>query len=234
MSQRPDRQISIIIPVLNEAERLGDSLQSLQALRGRGHEIIVVDGGSVDGTIDQIEGRADRVLETSAGRSVQMNAGARVASGEVLWFLHADSLVPPDADRRLLDALSDSERSWGRFDVAFSGRGAPFRMIATMMNIRSRLTGIATGDQGIFVTRRAFLEVDGFPSIALMEDIAISRALKRIGRPLCLRQTLVTSSRRWKQMGVLRTIVLMWSLRLAYALGIDPARLARLYQRSPG
>ena len=234
MSQRPDRQISIIIPVLNEAERLGDSLQSLQALRGRGHEIIVVDGGSVDGTIDQIEGRADRVLETSAGRSVQMNAGARVASGEVLWFLHADSLVPPDADRRLLDALSDRERSWGRFDVAFSGRGAPFRMIATMMNIRSRLTGIATGDQGIFVTRRAFLEVGGFPSIALMEDIAISRALKRIGRPLCLRQTLVTSSRRWEQVGVLRTIVLMWSLRLAYALGIDPARLARLYQRSPG
>jgi rSAM/selenodomain-associated transferase 2 len=163
-----------------------------------------------------------------------MNAGARVASGEVLWFLHADSLVPPDADRRLLDALSDSERSWGRFDVAFSGRGAPFRMIATMMNIRSRLTGIATGDQGIFVARRAFLEVGGFPSIPLMEDIAISRALKRIGRPLCLRQTLVTSSRRWKQMGVLRTIVLMWSLRLAYALGIDPARLARLYQRSPG
>lgn len=234
MSHPPDRQISIIIPVLNEAECLGERLQALQALRRRGHEVIVIDGGSRDGTTDQIEGRADRVLETSARRSVQMNAGARVANGEVFWFLHADTRVPPDADRLLLDAISNSGRQWGRFDVALSGQGLPFRIIATMMNIRSRLTGIATGDQGIFVTRRAFVRVGGFPSIALMEDIAISRALKRIGRPLCLRQTLVTSSRRWEQAGIMRTILLMWTLRLGYALGMDPGRLARLYQRSPG
>ena len=234
MSHHPDRKISIIIPVLNEAKRLGESLQRLQALRRRGHEIIVIDGGSRDGTTDQIEGRADRVLETSAGRSVQMNAGARVASGEVLWFLHVDTRVPADADRLLLDAISNSKRQWGRFDVALSGPGLPFRIIATMMNIRSRLTGIATGDQGLFVTRRAFVQVGGFPSIALMEDIAISQALKRSGRPVCVTQTLVTSSRRWEQAGIMRTILLMWTLRMGYALGVDPVRLARLYQRSPG
>jgi rSAM/selenodomain-associated transferase 2 len=234
VSRHPDRQISIIIPVLNEAERLAESLESLQALRRRGHEIIVIDGGSVDGTIDRIEGRADRLLETSAGRSVQMNAGARLASGEVLWFVHVDTRVPADADRAMLDALSTSKQQWGRFDVALSGRGLPFRIIATMMNIRSRITGIVTGDQGLFVTRKAFVQVGGFPSIALMEDIAISQSLKRIGRPLCLSQRLVTSSRRWEEAGVMRTILLMWALRLGYAAGVDPVRLARLYQRSPG
>jgi rSAM/selenodomain-associated transferase 2 len=158
-----------------------------------------------------------------------MNAGAQVALGDVLWFLHSDSVPPPDADRLIATALQESARVWGRFDVRLSGDQPLLRLVAMMMNARSRLTGIATGDQGIFVKRAAFERVGGYPAIPLMEDIALSRALKKISRPVCLRQRLLASSRRWERDGIVRTILLMWRLRLAYFLGADPARLARIY-----
>lgn len=221
-------RLSIILPVLNEAVGIAACLQSLQALRARGAALIVVDGGSRDGTPTRARPLADHVLTSPSGRARQMNAGAAVARGEVLWFLHADSAIPADADRLILDALAD-ERLWGRFDVCLSGTARALRIIEWSMNRRSRLTGIATGDQGIFVRREAFERVGGYPDIPLMEDIALSKALKRLSRPVCLRQCLVTSSRRWERDGVWRTVFLMWRLRLAYWLGADPARLARRY-----
>ena len=221
--------ISVVIPARNEAGNIAATLHPLQAMRGRGHEVIVVDGGSDDATVAQAQPLADRVLAGVPGRARQMNAGAQAARGEVLWFLHADTLAPPDADRLLLAAL-DSGAAWGRFDVRLSGRQPLLRVVERLMNLRSCLSGIATGDQGIFVRRAAFDTVGGFPDQPLMEDIALSARLKRVGRPVCLRPPLITSSRRWEERGILCTILLMWRLRLLYALGADPARLARLYR----
>jgi rSAM/selenodomain-associated transferase 2 len=161
-----------------------------------------------------------------------MNAGAGVARGDVLMFLHADTQLPEHADRLALDGLMRSKRVWGRFDVRIAG-GGRLRLIALMMNLRSRATGIATGDQAIFVTREAFSRAGGFPAIALMEDIALSARLKRVSWPLCLRARVTTSARRWRQNGMLRTILLMWRLRLSYFLGADPQRLAREYGYAP-
>lgn len=159
-----------------------------------------------------------------------MNRGAEVAQGQVLWFLHVDTVIPPDADELILDGLETARRQWGRFDVRLSGRGFLLDRIAFFMNLRSRLTGIATGDQGIFVTRDAFVRIGGFPPVELMEDIRISRRLKRISAPLCLTQKIIASSRRWERGGVVRTILLMWLLRFGHALGIKPSNLARIYQ----
>jgi len=223
------KRLSIIIPTLNEAEGIVATLESVRELRRRGHEVIVVDGGSTDGTTDLAEGLADRVLAAGAGRAGQMNAGARAASGDVLLFLHADSRLPDEADRLVLQCLADGAPAWGRFDVRIAGSHPLLRVVETMMNLRSRLTRICTGDQGIFVRREAFDAVGGYPSQELMEDIAISARLRRVCAPLCLRERCLTSARRWESHGVLRTIVLMWWLRLRYALGAEPARLARDY-----
>ncbi len=223
--------ISFIIPVLNEGTLIAHSLSALQPLRSRGHEIIVVDGGSEDFSPAISWPLADRVVLSPAGRSRQMNAGAREAGGEILLFLHADTSLPERADLLILSEMKRHGKSWGRFDVRLSGRHPLLRIVECLMNWRSRLSGIATGDQGIFVTREAFHSVGGFPEIDLMEDIALSRLLKRIGSPLCLRQKVVTSSRRWEKNGILRTILLMWRLRLAYFLGADPRELARRYPR---
>lgn len=205
-------------------------------MRARGHEVIVVDGGSRDGTAALASDQVDQVLQAPRGRARQMNAGARVASGEMLLFLHADTRLPADADRLILSALAAGEQVWGRFDVRISGTHWLFPMIAGMMNLRSCITGVATGDQALFMKKSAFASVGGFPDIPLMEDIEISRRLKRRRRPVCLRQKAVTSSRRWERRGVLRTIFLMWALRLAYALGVSPERLAQIYyaRRSRG
>lgn len=225
------KSISIIMPVLNEEAVLYAGLQPLQELRNRHCELIVVDGGSTDRSMEIAGPLADRVIRAAKGRAAQMNAGARLARGEILWFLHGDSLPPPGADELIRRALADGKRHWGRFDVRLSGRRPLLRLVETLMNLRSRLSGIATGDQGIFVRRRVFEQVEGYPAIPLMEDIALSRRLKRTARPVCLRQPIITSSRRWEQNGILRTILLMWRLRLAYFLGADPVRLARLYYR---
>ncbi|MDP1537131.1 MAG: TIGR04283 family arsenosugar biosynthesis glycosyltransferase [Burkholderiales bacterium] len=223
--------LSVIIPALNEAEHLVATLDSLQPLRRRGVEIIVVDGGSGDGTAELARSGSDQVLTAARGRARQMNAGAAAASGEILCFLHADSRLPEGADGLMIDGLARSRRSWGRFDVYIDGRHPLLRVIARMMNWRSRLTGIATGDQGLFVTRSLFEAAGHFPEIALMEDIAFSRQLKIYGAPLCITHRLTTSGRRWEQHGVWRTMLLMWRLRFSYWLGADPDRLALQYGR---
>jgi rSAM/selenodomain-associated transferase 2 len=222
-------KLSVIIPALDEAAEIGACLQALAPLRGRGHEVIVVDGGSGDGTPALARALCDRVLAAPRGRASQMNAGARAASGDALVFLHADTRLPALADELILDALKDA--SWGRFDVTFDvtigGSHPLLAVVACAMNLRSRLTGIATGDQAIFARRNAF---PGFPEIPLMEDIAFSKAMKRRGPPACLSARVTTSARRWERRGVLRTIVLMWRLRLMYFLGARPEDLARLYR----
>lgn len=224
-------RLTIIIPVLNEADTIGTLLADLAPLRAAGAEVILADGGSSDGAPKRAAALVDRVLQAPKGRAVQMNAGAKAAAGDVLWFLHADTRVPAAAAAALQAACATGAR-WGRFDVRLSGRHPLLRLVERGMNIRSRLTGIATGDQGIFVTRAAFEQVGGFPELALMEDITLSAALRRLAPPACLRLALVASSRRWEAQGVLRTILLMWRLRLGYALGVDPVRLAHRYDRA--
>jgi rSAM/selenodomain-associated transferase 2 len=192
--------------------------------------VIVVDGGSADATAGIARPLADEVIASHPGRARQQNAGAQAAIGDVLLFLHADTLLPADADARVIDGLMRSGRGWGRFDVRLSGRAPALRMVERMMNLRSRVTGIATGDQAIFIRADWFRCVGGFPQIPLMEDVALSKALRRMGAPLCLRDRVRTSSRRWEERGVLRTILLMWRLRAEYALGADPARLADRYR----
>jgi len=225
-------RLSIIVPVLDEAGVIAAALDALAGLRAAGHEVIVVDGGSTDGTPDFAAPRADRVARAPRGRASQMNAGERLASGDVLLFLHADTRLPPRADGAVLDGLAGSGRAWGRFDVRIEGAHPLLRVVAALMNTRSRWTGIATGDQAIFVRRDAFAAVGGFPSVALMEDIALSTALKRVSRPLCLRERVVTSGRRWESRGPVRTILLMWWLRLRFFFGAAPERLAQRYDGS--
>lgn len=229
LNVRPE--LSIIMPTLNEAVGIVAALQPLQALRDRGAEIIVVDGGSADGTAELAQPWADRILDAPRGRARQMNAGAAVAQGRVLLFLHADTRLPEDADRLVTAAIGQmlAGRTWGRFDIDIEGRSSWLKLIARMMNLRSRLSGIATGDQAIFVAHSAFCAVGGFPDIPLMEDIALSKVLKQLGPPVCLAARVTTSGRRWETHGVWRTILLMWWLRLRYFFGADPTRLALEY-----
>jgi rSAM/selenodomain-associated transferase 2 len=222
-------RLSIIVPTLEEARGIAATLQSLAGLRRRGHEVIVVDGGSRDGTAGFALGLADQVIAAPAGRASQMNAGAHAAHGDIWLFLHADSRLPEDADHLVLDGLASGGKAWGRFDVRIDGRNPLLRLVEAMMNARSRLTGICTGDQGVFVRRETFTDIGGFPAVELMEDIAVSKLLRRVSAPLCIRERVLTSARRWERRGVLRTIVLMWWLRLQYFLGVSPARLARSY-----
>ena len=220
------QRLSIIVPALNEAQGIRAALEALAPLRARGHEVILVDGGSTDGTLEAGAALCDQAFAAPRGRAAQMNAGARRARGDALVFLHADTRLPLDADQAILDSLET--RCWGRFDVRIEGRHALLPLVAAAMNLRSRLSAIATGDQAIFVRREAF---GGFPEIALMEDVAFSKAMKRRGPPACLRSRAVTSGRRWEARGVLRTVALMWRLRLLYFLGARPADLARRYEK---
>jgi len=200
----------------------------MQSLRREGQELILVDGGSLDRTPLLAAPLVDLVLDAPRGRAVQMNLGAAAATGDVLWFLHLDSRPPDEATSEVLREAVHGP-GWGRFDVRLSGTRTMFRVIERMMNLRSRLTGMVTGDQGLFVRRDTFERVGGFPPIALMEDLAISKRLKRIARPARIAAPIVTSSRRWERKGVWRTIALMWFLRSAYHLGVDPEWLARRY-----
>lgn len=222
-------RLSVVIPCLDEGAVIADTLGALQGLRAAGHELIVVDGGSTDDTRARAAGLADRLLDAPRGRASQMNAGAAQASGEVLWFLHADSLPAPGTAEAVLQAIEEGH-GWGRCAVRLTGRHPAFRVIERMMNLRSRLSGIATGDQGIFVRRALFDSVGGFPAIPLMEDVALCRRLRRHARPACLDAVVRTDSRRWEQRGIVATVLLMWRLRLAYFLGVPPQRLARSYR----
>ena len=223
--------LSIIIPCLNEADNIADALNALAPLRVRGVEVIVVDGGSSDATVSQARPLADQVITATRGRAMQMNAGAARAHGDVLLFLHADCRLPEWADGLITDGMNRAHKTWGRFDVALTGAGASAMLgtVATLMNWRSRLTGVSTGDQGLFVTRTLFDAAGRFPQIPLMEDVALTKTLKRYGAPLNLRHRMTVSGRRWEKHGVLRTILLMWRLRFQYWLGTDPGKLARIY-----
>ena len=224
--------VSFIIPALNEAGTIQATLNCLQTARQQGHEVILVDGGSRDKTIEIAETLVDQIIDSPPGRACQMNRGAAVSQGRILCFLHSDTLTPSNIASLIVDALAAEHRYWGRFNVRLSGQSTMFRIIELFINWRSRLTGIATGDQGIFVCRSYFECIDGFPNIALMEDIQFSSNAKSQSPPVCLREKLITSSRRWEQHGVFRTILLMWRLRLAYFFGVSAERLAGQYRNA--
>jgi rSAM/selenodomain-associated transferase 2 len=217
----------VVVPVLNEANRIERFLASL-ARTCPGAEVIVVDGGSTDGTSDLVR-RCPHVMlfEAARGRARQMNAGARIASGSALLFLHADTTLPLGAQGAIQDALRSPGVVGGRFDVRFDNPRPIFKLIATMMDVRSRLSGICTGDQALFVRRSAYDALGGYSDIPLMEDLDFSRRLKRHGRVACLRLRVTTAAK--GREGVLRMIALWWTLRLLYAVGIPPARLYRWY-----
>jgi rSAM/selenodomain-associated transferase 2 len=221
--------LSIVIPVLNEAHGIETTLHALAALRQRGVEVLVVDGGSTDYTPELAQQHASTVLTAPRGRARQMNAGAAQARGAVLLFLHADTQLPPDADRLVLEAI-ESEAVWGRFDVRITGTAWMLRVVAALMNARSRWSGIATGDQAVFVRRDVFERLGGFPDQPLMEDIELSKRLRQAHRPACLHAKVATSGRRWESRGVWRTIFLMWCLRWRYWRGETPERLAEAYR----
>jgi len=221
--------LSIIIPVRNESRAIEASLRSLQPYREEGAEVIVVDGGSEDNTRQLSTPLADRVLVTEPGRGIQIKRGAGRARGKYLLFLHADTRLPAGGVEQLIKTLSEG-RYWGRFDVRLSGEHPLLRVVERLMNFRSCLTGIATGDQAMFMTREAYEQAGRIAEIPLMEDIELSRRLRRIEKPACLRPPLVTSSRRWEENGILRTVLLMWALRLAFLFGADPEDLAARYR----
>lgn len=221
-------KLSFIIPVLNEEACISQCLEPLQQFRKAGHEVILVDGGCTDRTVELAQALVNNVIHSAPRRARQMNAGAGVATGDVLLFLHADTLLPGDISGLLLQHIQGSS-AWGRFDVRLSGQHLLLRIIEYFMNLRSRMTGITTGDQVLFITRPLFQECGGFPDIPIMEDIEFSSRLNRICRPLCLRARVITSSRRWERHGILRTMLKMWWLRLGYFFGADPEKLARRY-----
>lgn len=226
--KREARKFSIIIPVLNEAKEIESCLQRLELLRQLGHEVIVVDGGSHDDTVSLSLPLCDRVVQSGKSRSIQMNAGAAIATGDYFMFLHVDTLLPIEVKNIFL-RLQSSGKKWGRFDIKLSGQHYLFRIIEKCMNIRSRLTAIATGDQVLFVEKELFYDINGFPEIALMEDVAISKLLLEHSRPLYLRERVVSSSRRWEQNGIIKTMLKMWMLRLLYFFNFDTNRLAKIY-----
>jgi rSAM/selenodomain-associated transferase 2 len=226
----PSAQLTIIIPVLDERSDIATLLASLAPFRERGVEVVVVDGGSKDGTLAAAASGADQLIVAPSGRARQMNAGVAAAHAPVLLFLHADTWLPANADKLIRNGLAATGLEWGRFDVRIEGSSRWLPLVAWLMNLRSRATGVATGDQAMFVNRRAFDALGGFPDQALMEDVELSSRLLRRGRPLCLKPRVVTSGRRWVARGVWRTIVLMWWIRLLYFFGVAPDRLARLYR----
>jgi rSAM/selenodomain-associated transferase 2 len=223
-------QLSIIIPALNESFSLPLLLRNLQPMRTRGHEVILVDGNSEDGTVVLARPFVDQVIQAPRGRASQMAAGAGCAKGDILWFLHADVIPPADADQLVLQALDSKQHDWGRFDVRLTGKHPMLYMIGKMMNLRSCVTGVATGDQGIFVRRRVLQEIGGVPLVPLMEDIKLSKLLRRRCKYICIKENIIASGRRWEKHGVFRTICLMWKLRFLYVMGVNPTTLARMYK----
>lgn len=221
--------IAVIVPVLNEAAGLAAIMEQARQLTIEGAQLVWVDGGSTDGTAQLLQAGGFQVVASQPGRALQMNTGAAWVTSDRLLFLHADTTLP-------LSALSEVQRAlsgrfvWGRFDVRIQGRSRWLPVVAFMMNVRSRCTGIATGDQALFMTRAAFDAVGGFPAQALMEDIDMSRKLKRLSAPACLRSKATTSGRRWDTRGAWRTILLMWKLRWAYWRGAAPDDIARAYR----
>lgn len=226
---KPSPLFSLIIPVLNEAGQIESRLKALQRLREQGFELLVVDGGSTDGSQELARPLVDELLVSPPGRARQMNTGAASANGDWLVFLHLDTTLPDTADASLAALSSSGAGEWGWFDVRLDNTRWPYRLIGSCMNLRARLTRVCTGDQTLVVRSTVFNELGGFPPLPLMEDVAMSKLLRRRTRPRVLQPPVTTSSRRWERQGYLRTIVLMWRLRLLYFLGVSPERLVRLY-----
>jgi rSAM/selenodomain-associated transferase 2 len=224
-------RISVIIPMRNEANLVTSVLSALECWRHLGHEIIVVDGKSSDATVALARPLCDQLVQTIAGRAQQMNAGAKIAGGDIFLFLHADTDLPIEIASELVALSSSRENFWGHCDVRLDADAFIYRIIEFLMNWRSRLTGIATGDQAMFVSRDLFDRCGGFPNIALMEDIALSSSLGKKIAPVCLSCNVRTSARRWQRNGVIRTILTMWCLRAAYFFGVSPRQLNKIYQR---
>lgn len=222
-------QLTIIVPMLNEIAQLPELFAHLLPFQRGGCEIIFSDGGSTDGSAKMAEIAGFTVLQAERGRARQMNAGAARAHGEVLLFLHADTRLPEGAVSHVTNSLAQKDHCWGRFDVCITGRPFMLRVIGQMMNWRSRLTGIATGDQAIFVRRDMFEKLRGFPIQPLMEDVELCKRLLALSKPACLAQCVTASGRRWETHGVWRTIVLMWRLRWAYWRGVPASELAKAY-----
>jgi len=223
-------KLSIIIPCFNEAKHIQNTLEQLQKTRQHGHEVILSDGGSTDNTMLLSEGLTDHSICLAHGRAAQMNIASNIATGDILLFLHADTITPEDIDTILISSLSLSGKKWGRFDVKLSSKKWPFRIIEALMNIRSCISGIATGDQGIFVYKHVFDDLAGYSNIPLMEDIEICKRLRKTSRPLCIKShKLITSSRRWEENGITSTVLLMWLLRFRYFLGTPASILAQIY-----
>jgi len=225
-------RISVVIPALNEEPNIAATIASCAG--DSVCEVIVVDGGSEDDTPGVATRSAARVIASGRGRANQLNAGAVQARGEILLFLHADTQLPPGFDGAVVDALADDEVVGGRFDIDLQPSSPLIRLTARLISLRSRLSRIGTGDQALFVRRRTFEDLGGFPDVPIMEDLALSVAMKRCGKIACLRQRVVSSSRRWQVDGVVRTILLMWSMRALYFFGVSPRRLRRFYADTRG
>ncbi|MGB0467621.1 MAG: TIGR04283 family arsenosugar biosynthesis glycosyltransferase [Pontibacterium sp.] len=223
-------RLAIVVPVLNEAQTLPDLLNALSHWQQQGCEIVLVDGGSTDYSVELIQAAGFKVVSSASGRARQMNTGAQHTKADLLLFLHADTRLPDNADAIVVRALNNTEQGWGRFDVCITGKAPMLLVIARMINLRSRLTGIATGDQALFFTRTLFERVGGFPDQALMEDIEISARLKKIVQPVCLPDKVKTSGRRWESRGIWKTIFLMWRLRWQYWRGVSAEKIAESYR----
>ena len=224
-------QLSVIIPTLNEADHIKKTLSPLQIFRDQGLEIILVDGGSTDGTCGMVVPWVDRVASQSGGRGAQLGLGAALASGVWLLFLHADTRISSDALQHLLEAIQNQPHlSWGRFHIMLSGQGLIFRVIEFLINLRSSVTRICTGDQGMFVKRQVFESVGGFPEWPILEDVELSQRLRKVSAPVMIKTSIVTSSRRWETRGVVKTILIMWLIRLGFWIGMSPVRLHRWYR----
>ena len=222
-------RISIVIPVLNEAAFLDTTLRVLQPLRERGHEVLVVDGGSRDSTMTIARKHADRVLMSGPGRALQMNTGADNSAHPILLFLHADTELPANADELIHAALSAQSSIWGHFDIRLTGRRKIFRVLERGINLRTAVSGVATGDQAIFVTKRFFERVGYYDGLPLLEDVALSKKLLRFGWPQRVKTPVLTSSRKWEKHGVVRTVFLWWRIRIAYFLGVHPDVIMQRY-----
>lgn len=221
-------ELSVIVPMFNEEQTIVRTLRALRA-GAPGAELIVVDGGSRDRSREIATGNCDRLIESARGRARQLNAGAAIARGSILAFVHADTVVPVDFAVQIKRALAQPTIGGGRFDVVLDNSALPYRLIGALISIRSRLSRTGTGDQAIFVRREIFRRLGGFPEIAICEDLEFTRRLKRAGKVACLRSRVITSARRWEQAGVLRTSLRMWTIRLLFLAGIRPEHLSRWY-----